>query len=102
MGYRAHVQTRHEIEYGNCHFNFNDDIVVKWLRDNGVYVCGGEEYGTGSEWEMLKDELRSIPESAYVALHDGKGYGVTGDELRKFVKDCLAAPTGDYAYISWF
>lgn len=29
-------------------------------------------------------------------------YEITADELREFVKDLLDAPTGEYAYVSWF
>lgn len=57
MGYRAHVQTKHEIEYGKCHFNWESGEIHDWLTENGVDICGDEynDYDGGSEWEIYKD-----------------------------------------------
>lgn len=105
MGCRAHVQTKHEIEYGNCHFNWAADDVGEWLNDNGVDFTSlaTEDWMTDMwEWELDKEQLRAIPESAYATLNEGTDDEITADELRGFVKDCLAAPTGDCAHVSWF
>jgi len=103
MGYRAHVQTKHVIEYGNCHFNRQSGEIKDWLVDNFVDVLGDgdNEYDHGPEWELEKSQLRNIPESAYHSIGVGDEK-ITADELREFVKDLLDAPTGDYAYVSWF
>lgn len=103
MGYRAHVQTKHVIKYGGCHFNWQSDVIKDWLVENFVDVCGDyyNEFNHGSEWELDKSQLRAIPESAYHSIGGGDDE-ITADELRDFVKDLLDAPTGDYAYVSWF
>lgn len=103
MGYRAHVQTKHEIEYGNCHFNHQSGQIKDWLIENSVDVMGDSDndYDHGPEWELDKSQLRAILESAYHSI--GKdGDEITADELRDFVEDMLSAPTGDYVYVSWF
>ena len=106
MGYRAHVQTKHEIEYGNQYFNWAADRIELWLNENGVDICeySGSECSNSAEWEIDKDSLRAIPEEAFCDLpRDGElDCVITAQDLRDFVKDCLAAPTGDYAYVSWF
>ena len=101
MGYRAHVQTKHEIEYGSCHFNCKQELIYDWLCANGVNICGEDTYCKGGEWEIGKDELRIIPNRAYEGI--GKcDDRITAKELHDFVDELLAAPTGDYAYVSWF
>ena len=103
MGYRAYVQTKHEIEYGNCHFNYQSGQIKDWLIENSVDVMGDSDndYDHGPEWELDKSQLRAIPESEYHSI--GKdGDEITADELRDFVEDMLGAPTGDYVYVSWF
>ena len=101
MGYRAHVQTKHVIEYGGCHFNGQSGEIHDWLVENLVDICGNDEYDAGSEWELDKGQLRNIPESAYHSIGVGDDE-ITADELRDFVKELIDAPTGDYAYVSWF
>lgn len=102
MGMRAHVHTKHVIEYGGCHFNWASDIIHDWLIDNGVCGFGdGSDYDGGSEWEFYKGDLRNIPEDAYKDI-EGRGEVIKADELREFVKELLDAPTGEYAYVSWF
>ena len=101
MGNRAHVHTKHEIEYGNCHFNCKQELIYDWLCANGVSICGEDAYCKGDEWEICKDELRTIPHRAYKCIGRGNDR-ITAKELREFVDDLLAAPTGEYAYVSWF
>jgi len=103
MGHRAHVQTKRVIEYGNCHFNYEQELVYDWLTENGVSVYTDDDSCWCNEWEIDKDDLRKIPESAYKTLREGdEWHEVSAEELREFVKDLLDAPTGDYAYVSWF
>lgn len=103
MGYRAHVQTKHIIEYGNCHFNWQQEEVYDWLTENGVYIYGDDDLTCYShEWEIEKSDLEKIPETAYATLNEGTDDEITADELREFVKDMLDAPTGQYVYISWY
>ena len=103
MGYRAHVQTKHVIEYGGCYFNWKSGTIRDWLVESGVAIYGDpdNDYDNGAEWELEKDQLRAIPESAYQDIGHGDDK-VEADALREFVCDLLAAPTGDYAYVSWF
>lgn len=105
MGYRPHLQTKHVIEYGNSfNFSYKNEEIYDWLSENGVDVTGGGDCGEESEWEIEKDDLRKIPESAYRDIPASSKYDtvITAKDLRDFVKDCLAAPTGDTVYISWF
>ena len=102
MGCRAHVHTKHEIVYGSCHFNWASDRIKDWLVENGVYIFGnGDEYDCGAEWEIDKYRLKNIPDEAFHDIGTGEDK-IAADELREFVHDLLAAPTGDYAYVSWF
>lgn len=103
MGYRAYVQVKHEIKYGDCYFNWANDRIHDWLTSNGVDVSGGGECGELPEWEMSKEQLRAIPEEAYRDLpRDGElDCEITAQDLRNFVDDLLAAPTGEWAYVTW-
>lgn len=105
MGMRAHVQTKHVIEYGGSYFNWMQEAVYHWLCENDVQVYTPNEQGAYAEdWEIEKEGLEAIPESAYRPLCEGTDDEISADELREFVKDLLAAPTGDpdYAWVSWF
>lgn len=42
MGYRAHVHTKHDIEYGHCHFNWQSGLIHDWLIENGVDILGDD------------------------------------------------------------
>lgn len=101
MSMSGHVQTKHEIEYGGSYFGWNQPAVYEWLVEHDVNVCSDEnnvEYAT--EWEIPKSDLRKIPESAFGEI-DADG-DIDADELREFVEKLLEAPTGEYAYVSWF
>ena len=98
MGIRAHVHTKHEIEYGGCHFNWRREEVYDWLCNLGVYVYGDE---CSEEWEIDKDDLRKLKPEDFADHHTEYG-DLSGEEMEVFVRECLAAPTGDYAYVSWF
>ena len=104
MGLRAHVQTKHEIEYGRCHFNWCQEEIYGWLVDNGVSVYTDQEHCLeyANDWEVEKSTLKNIPESAYAPIGEGDDDEISADELREFVADLLAAPTGEYAYVSWY
>lgn len=102
MGYCAHVHTKHEIEYGGTYFGWQSAAIKDWLVDNNVDVLGDSDndYDHGPEWELDKDQLRKIPESAYCDI--GPDGEITADRLRGFVRECINAPTGEFAYVSWF
>ena len=109
MGYRAHIHTKHIIEYGGSHFNRDEIEVCEWLRANGVDVIGAGEFCENGEWEIEKSQLAEISESAYDSANIAafaKQFGGNEDKarqaLRDFVGDLLNADTGDYAYVSWF
>ena len=101
MGYRAHVHTKHVIKYGKCHFNWQSEAVHDWLNECGVDIYGAGECGELPEWEIDKGSLRKIPEEKYHLMEDND-QPITAEELHAFVDECLAAPTGESAYISWF
>ena len=103
MGNRAHVHTKHEIEYGEGQLNWCRDLIGDWLRKNGVSVYETSNDGVdATEWELDKGELRDIPESAYTRLRDYGGEEITASELRAFIQEMLNTPTGEYVYVSWF
>lgn len=97
MGFRAHVQTKHEIEYGGTYFNWKEDLIGSWLRENGVEIDDEDSY----EWELDKEQLREIPERAFHDICED-GDKIRARELRKFVDELLGANTGDYAYVDWW
>ena len=103
MGRHAHVMTKREIEYGDSHFNYAQELIYDWLRENGVEVFTDGDSFYDKEWQVNKDALRGIPETAYATLYESdEGDEISPNELREFVRDLLDAPTGEYAYISWF
>lgn len=106
MRYSAHIQTKREIKYGSGYFDsLKQAAVYWWLCENGVRIhTAGNEGAFAEEWEIDKSDLESISENAYTPLREGTEHEVSADELRKFVKDLLDAPTGDpdYAWVSWF
>ena len=105
MDYKPHVLTKHEIEYGR-EFNFSNksDEIWEWLTHNGVDILGAGDCGELPEWEIDKSQLERIPEDAYKDIKScsGNDDDITANDLRAFVKELLRAPTGDFAYISWF
>lgn len=101
MSMRAHVHTKHEIELGAEMFGNSSEVIMGWLGENCVQVYETHNFDS-EEWEVCKDELEAIPDSAYKDIDVGEYCEITADELRAFVKELLAAPTGDYAYVSWF
>ena len=101
MGYRAHIQVKHEIKYGGCHFNWDKELIADWLEENGVRICGHDEFGDNDEWEFDKDDLRKIPDEAFKPIRS-EGHEIDAEDLRDFVRECLDAPTGGWAYVSWF
>ena len=105
MSIRARICVRHEIEYSPDEMFVGSqlDAVKSWLFSNGVNLYVSEFSGGGEEWEIPKHELREIPDLEIKTLgkHGECGY-VSADDLERFVKSMLDAPTGDYAYVQWF
>ena len=105
MGMRAHVQTKHVIEFGGGeYFSWRQQEIYGWLCENGVSVYTTNDQGEYAEdWEIDKSSLQSIPEDAYKDIENSGGdVIVDADELREFVDELREAPTGEYAYVSWF
>ena len=101
MSYSGHVQTKHEIEYGGAYFNWQIEEIKSWLAENDVCICGCQDTSSGcEEWELDKSELQKIPEDAYRDI--GGEWKISADDLREFVEECLDAPTGEWAYVSWW
>jgi hypothetical protein len=97
---------KHEIEYGDHGISgWYCDDVKDFLTKNGVSICEttSEDYGN-IEWEIDKDELRALTDKAYWDAADELMFtdDFTETDLRRFVKSCIDAPTGEYAYVSWF
>ena len=97
MSISAHIQTKHEIEYGSEHLDYQGDELLSWLTSHNVDVC---ESSGGYEWEIDRETLKGLKDEDYDDLND---FGL-GDksEVMDFVRDCLATNTGDYVYVSWF
>lgn len=103
MGYRPYVHVKHEVKYADTptpNFNWKNLLVHDFLTENGVDILGSGECGELPDWEMDKDQLRAIPESAFAEFKERDG--VTEDDLRRLVKELLEAKTGQSSYISWF
>ena len=100
MSCRAHIHQKHEIAYGDATLNavFADSL-KDWLYKHGAGPCYTSNEDT-EEWEVSKEALRAIPESAYdepVSTH-----GLDRKQIHEFVQELLNAPTGEYAWVSWF
>ena len=101
MANRAHIQSKHIVEYadfGTISAYYADAIRI-FLEDHGVEINSVENSDT-TEWEVEKEFLRSIPDEDY-DKHIWPS-GMIGDVVRNFVADMIDAPTGEYAYVSWF
>ena len=98
-----HVNTKREIEYGYS-IHVNRDILLKWLDENDVPVYERDT----DEWEIERSYLESLPDSAYVDLHNTWGKDedyieIGADELRELVSEMLESQADtDYVFISWF
>ena len=103
MGERLCVNTKRVIEYGYS-IHVDRDILLRWLNDNDVPVYGRDT----DEWEIERSYLESLPDSAYVDLHNTWGKDedyieIGADELRELVKEMLESQADtDYVFISWF
>ena len=116
MGYRVHIQTKHEIEYGSEYFSHHKEALWDWLTRFGVEVRGIGDYCEGcDEWEIDKEQLRALKDRGDEAFSREAAAPFVNvcawrpdtidraiDELKSFVDDCLAAPTGETAYMSWW
>ena len=101
MANSAHIQSKHIVEYadsGTIPIRYADAI-YNFLDDHGVEINTVEGSDT-TEWEVEKEHLRSIPDEDYNSHRWPSG--ITGDDVRDFVADMIDAPTGEYAYVSWF
>ena len=101
MSNRAHIQSKHIVEYADFGTisSYYADAIYYFLDDHGVEIHSVEGSET-TEWEVEKEYLRSIPDEDY-DKHIWPS-GITGDAVREFVADMIEAPTGEYAYVSWF
>ena len=102
MSIGAHIQTKHEIEYGSEHLEYQGDYLgddlLSWLTSHNV---GVGEAGGGYEWEIDREGLKGLKDEDYADLNDFELEDVKS-EVMDFVRDCLATSTGDYVYVSWF
>ena len=57
MSKRMYVQTKHEIEYGNSHFNYQQAEVYSLLRQLDCYVYDGDDCGYGDEVEVKRADV---------------------------------------------
>ena len=98
MGFRAHIHTKHVIEYSdNSYFNWNKSRIFEWLVDNGVDIWSGPE-GDYNSWVIYKPTLDNIPEEAYKDIDED----ILADDLRRFVEELKQTKTGYDVYVDWF
>jgi hypothetical protein len=91
------IHTKHIIEIsenGHGDLFMMHEAMKEWLEENGVEVYEGSTVDD-LEWQLLKNQLENISESAYEGEDEAEA-------KRKFVEDCLNAPTGSFAYVSWY
>ena len=116
MGNRIHIQTKHEIEYGESGFNWQIDELKRLLEDSGCSINDSLNEDAVGDWEISEDqfreaindietksaeEIRSYFDSDYVGLSTDEEFK---DEvisiLRRFEK------TGDHKngfyHFTWF
>ena len=97
--YCAHIQTKHEVEYGSA-YGLDRGELYGFLSDLQVPIWTGGEYADeySNEWEIPRCALEAIKPWRYRRIEDA-GRRRT---IRKFIRDCLKAQTGDNIYISFF
>lgn len=116
MGNRIHVQIKHEIEYGDCGFNWQIDELMKLLSDSGCDICGSLNDDCVGDWEISEEqfhaavddiESKSAEEIRRYFDEDFVG-GSTDEEFKKDVVSTLRKfeKTGDHRngfyHFSWF
>lgn len=57
MGNRLHIQTRHEIEYGSCGFNWEMDGLERLLTDAGCCIGGELDSDACGDWEITEEQF---------------------------------------------
>lgn len=102
MSIRLHVCDKYEVKYGFS-LGVDKDILLQWLSENGVGVCGADT----DEWEISKYELEDIPPSAYKDLtHMFRGaeyVEIDRGDLRELVWELIHSKADeDYVYVHWF
>lgn len=98
MGFRAHIHTKHVIEYSDSsYFNWNKSRIYDWLVDNGVDIWPGPDADYNS-WVIYKPTLDNIPEEAYKDIDED----ILAEDLRRFVEELKQTKTGYDAYVDWF
>lgn len=102
MSVRLHVCDKYEVKYGFS-LRVNRDILLQWLEENGVDVCGADT----DEWEISKHELEDIPPSAYkdlMGVYNGREYiEIDRSDLRELVWELIDSKANeDYVYVHWF
>ena len=102
MSIRLHVCDKYEVKYGFS-LGVSKDVLLQWLSENGVDVCGADT----DEWEMSKHELEDIPSSAYkdlMGVWNGREYvEIDRGDLRELVKELIDSKADeDYVYVHWF
>ncbi len=120
MSMSMRIQTKHEIEYAPSRKDFNgsDEPQLFDLICNGFECAGArseEDGGCAVDWEFCKSEMRHIFKSEEgsrepsrpLALRDeyaeiAEDNGFDPAEVAVLCADLYEAPTGGYAFASWF
>ena len=95
MSISAHIHTKHEIEYGGPHLNYNEYELLEWLNDHEVDV-----YQNETDWEILKEDVMRLTKED---CRDANDWGLDSEELWLFIEDIqLNSPDSQFVYVSWF
>ena len=100
MGYRAHIQTKHIVEYGSSEMlNWQSGNLHDWLTAHGVDVINGGECGELPEWELDREQVEALTEEDFNDIGD---YHLDEGELRDFITEMKSTKTGNSIFVSWF
>lgn len=98
MGYRARVQSKRVIEYGDVTYCNNKSAqLLEWLLECNINVNTLYNSST-EEWEIYREGLYSIKERDYDRLPS-----YIKDETKNLVADLLRSnKKSDWVYLSWW
>ena len=115
MGNTLHIQIKHEIEYGECGFNWQITELQHLLKDNGCSILDNLNDDGIGDWEIdeceFKNAVQKISEmdaSAIRAYFPDYLENITDEKFKEQVVSLLKkfVTTGDcrngYYIFSWF
>lgn len=118
MGCRIHIHTKHEIEYGNGLFNWQEENLKHLICDGGCNVyelINSEDLCGGIDWEINIEEFKhAIKKIEKMSADDIAKYfddDYVGEDKDKFKESVLSGlkycqEHGDsrdgYLHFSWY